>query len=224
MSFHDETSEGVARDQRRRQDGARHLAYSCCIPLGIIEKMELSSDSSNRSSTCDCVLPRVRDCRGDRQAGFRDRKGRRSRLDAVVMGCDHGLHSAGHRGQRLSSDESPVLYNIPGSDGYNSASRRVAPSLGGHPHARQVLHRQHNHSRRSAGHYRRAVSVRPASFVHGALGVFFGNWLSVIVLMIPITLAVIHRIRLEEAVLVSALGPAYSAYCSRTKRLLPWVW
>ena len=55
------------------------------------------------------------------------------------------------------------------------------------------------------------------------LGVFFGNWLSLVVLMIPITLAVIHRIRLEESVLASALGPAYSAYCARTKRLIPGV-
>ncbi len=53
------------------------------------------------------------------------------------------------------------------------------------------------------------------------LGVFFGNWLSVAVLIIPITLAVIHRIQLEESMLVSALGPAYCAYCARTKRLIP---
>ncbi len=55
------------------------------------------------------------------------------------------------------------------------------------------------------------------------LGMFFGNWLSLVVLMFPITLAVHHRIRLEESVLVSALGPAYSAYCARTKRLIPGV-
>lgn len=55
------------------------------------------------------------------------------------------------------------------------------------------------------------------------LGVFFGSWLSLAVLMIPITVAVIHRIRLEESVLVSGLGPEYSAYCARTKRLIPGV-
>ncbi len=55
------------------------------------------------------------------------------------------------------------------------------------------------------------------------LGVFFGNWLSVIILVVPVTFAVIHRIRLEEAVLVRTLGPAYSEYCSRTKRLIPGV-
>ena len=56
------------------------------------------------------------------------------------------------------------------------------------------------------------------------LGVFLGNWLSVIVLIIPITVAVIHRIRLEESMLAAALGPAYAAYCARTKRLIPRVW
>ena len=56
------------------------------------------------------------------------------------------------------------------------------------------------------------------------LGVFFGNWLSMIVLFVPITFAVIHRIRLEESVLEGALGPAYSEYCARTKRLIPGVW
>lgn len=55
------------------------------------------------------------------------------------------------------------------------------------------------------------------------LGVFFGNWLSLGVLVIPITLALIYRIRLEESVLVSALGPSYPAYCARTKRLIPGV-
>jgi len=56
------------------------------------------------------------------------------------------------------------------------------------------------------------------------LGVFFGNWLCVIVLFVPIAFAVVHRIRIEESVLAGALGPAYVAYCSRTKRLVPGVW
>jgi protein-S-isoprenylcysteine O-methyltransferase len=55
------------------------------------------------------------------------------------------------------------------------------------------------------------------------LGVYFGNWLSVVALMLPITLAVLHRIRIEEAVLLSALGPDYTAYCARTRRLVPGV-
>jgi protein-S-isoprenylcysteine O-methyltransferase len=55
------------------------------------------------------------------------------------------------------------------------------------------------------------------------LGVFFGNWLSLAVLMVPVTLAMFHRIRLEETVLTGTLGPAYAAYCARTKRLIPGI-
>jgi protein-S-isoprenylcysteine O-methyltransferase len=53
------------------------------------------------------------------------------------------------------------------------------------------------------------------------LGVSFGSWLSIGVLVVPITLALLHRIRLEEAVLRRGLGDAYTDYCARTKRLIP---
>ncbi len=53
------------------------------------------------------------------------------------------------------------------------------------------------------------------------LGLFFANWLSLLVLMVPITLAVINRIAKEERALLVALGPSYAAYCARTKRLFP---
>jgi len=55
------------------------------------------------------------------------------------------------------------------------------------------------------------------------LGVFFDNWLSVGVLIVPITLAILHRIRLEESVLCATLGAPYYAYRARTKRLIPHV-
>jgi len=78
----------------------------------------------------------------------------------------------------------------------------------------------------SAGPYRyvRHPSYTGLLLAFLGLGVFFGNWLSVIVLFVPITFAVIHRIRIEESVLEGALGPAYSAYCARTKRLIPGMW
>ena len=53
------------------------------------------------------------------------------------------------------------------------------------------------------------------------LGLFFANWLSLLVLMVPITLAVINRVAKEERALLVALGPSYAAYCARTKRLFP---
>jgi protein-S-isoprenylcysteine O-methyltransferase Ste14 len=53
------------------------------------------------------------------------------------------------------------------------------------------------------------------------LGLFYANWLSLLALMVPITLAVINRIAKEERALLVALGPPYAHYCARTKRLFP---
>jgi len=55
------------------------------------------------------------------------------------------------------------------------------------------------------------------------LGVSFGNWLSVAVLMVPIVLALAYRMRVEEKVLRQVLGAPYDAYCARTKRLIPGI-
>lgn len=53
------------------------------------------------------------------------------------------------------------------------------------------------------------------------LGVFFANWLSILVLLIPITLAVLNRVAKEEQALLGALGSAYADYCAQTKRFIP---
>lgn len=34
----------------------------------------------------------------------------------------------------------------------------------------------------------------------------------------------LYRIREEDAVLLSAFGDDYRAYCQRTKRLIPWLY
>ncbi len=55
------------------------------------------------------------------------------------------------------------------------------------------------------------------------LGVFFANWLSILGLLVPITLAVLNRVAHEEQALLTSLGPPYAAYCARTKRFIPGV-
>ena len=55
------------------------------------------------------------------------------------------------------------------------------------------------------------------------LGIFFENWLSFFVLIIPVTLAVFNRIVKEEQALRTALGAPYTEYCTRTKRLIPGI-
>lgn len=53
------------------------------------------------------------------------------------------------------------------------------------------------------------------------LGIFFGSWLSVLALLVPIGAAVVNRVATEERALLAALGPSYASYRARTKRFVP---
>ena len=61
----------------------------------------------------------------------------------------------------------------------------------------------------------------------GQLAIFIGistatsNWLSILVMMIPVTLGYLYRINAEERFLVDQLGDDYSKYQERTKRIIP---
>lgn len=71
--------------------------------------------------------------------------------------------------------------------------------------------------------------IRHPSYA-GALVAFLGlgicseNYVSLLVLVVPVTLIFLHRIRIEEAVLNEALGKNYTVYVGRTKRLIPWIY
>jgi len=55
------------------------------------------------------------------------------------------------------------------------------------------------------------------------LAIYFGTWPGLAIMMVPITLALLYRIRVEEAALGERLGVQYEAYRARTKRLIPGV-
>ncbi|MGH8032344.1 MAG: methyltransferase family protein [Luteimonas sp.] len=52
----------------------------------------------------------------------------------------------------------------------------------------------------------------------------FGNALSLAIVIVPVTLAFLWRMRIEERVLSEAFPEAYAAYARDTKRLLPYLW
>ena len=56
------------------------------------------------------------------------------------------------------------------------------------------------------------------------LGLALSNWLSLLIIVIPITLAFLYRIRVEEKALRSALGESYARYSLTTKRLIPLIY
>jgi protein-S-isoprenylcysteine O-methyltransferase Ste14 len=61
----------------------------------------------------------------------------------------------------------------------------------------------------------------------GQLIIFFGiatslsNWLSVLLMIIPVLVGYINRIRVEEKFMVEQLGQNYIEYQNRTKKLIP---
>lgn len=57
-----------------------------------------------------------------------------------------------------------------------------------------------------------------------AIGVHSGNWLSLTIVFVPTTIALLHRIRIEEAALHRAFGQEYAEYAKVTRRLVPGVY
>ena len=64
----------------------------------------------------------------------------------------------------------------------------------------------------------------------GQLIIFFGisisisNWLSILLMLIPITIGYIYRIKVEERFMVDQMGENYLNYQERTKRLIPMIY
>jgi len=83
-----------------------------------------------------------------------------------------------------------------------------------------------NHRLIATGPYR---VVRHPSYA-GALMAFLGlalcraNWASLVVLIVPIFLVFLRRMRIEETALLRAFGDQYRDYMNRTKRLVPAVY
>jgi protein-S-isoprenylcysteine O-methyltransferase len=56
------------------------------------------------------------------------------------------------------------------------------------------------------------------------LGLSLGNWAALLVILLPIGVAFIHRMNVEEDALTGALGAHYTDYMRRTKRLVPFIY
>jgi protein-S-isoprenylcysteine O-methyltransferase Ste14 len=56
-----------------------------------------------------------------------------------------------------------------------------------------------------------------------AIGLHAHNWISLLLAVVPTTLALFYRIHVEEIALREAFGEEYAAYSRETKRLVPGV-
>ena len=57
-----------------------------------------------------------------------------------------------------------------------------------------------------------------------AIGIYSRNWISLAIAVVPPTVALLYRIRVEEAALREAFGEEYTAYSRTTKRLVPGIY
>ncbi len=71
--------------------------------------------------------------------------------------------------------------------------------------------------------YARHPSYTGLLLQFAGLAFYFGTWISVSVMIIPITAAVLYRIRCEEIVLRNIFGGRYDEYMSRTRMLIPGI-
>jgi len=55
------------------------------------------------------------------------------------------------------------------------------------------------------------------------LSVYFGTWLCLAIVMVPITMALLYRIHCEEKVLVEEFGSEYEVYKAHTKAIIPGI-
>jgi protein-S-isoprenylcysteine O-methyltransferase Ste14 len=76
------------------------------------------------------------------------------------------------------------------------------------------------------GRYRviRHPSYSGLLLVFMAVGLFIGNWWSLVVLTVAIAGGLVFRIRVEERALMQNLGDGYRDYAATHKRLVPLIW
>ena len=55
-------------------------------------------------------------------------------------------------------------------------------------------------------------------------GLAFANWLSLILVFLPTFVALLYRMRVEEAALTETFGSEYTDYLKHTKRLIPKIY
>lgn len=84
----------------------------------------------------------------------------------------------------------------------------------------------HDHEIVEAGPYRtvRHPSYTGVLLAFAGFALTLGNYVALVLLLVPIFAAFVRRMNVEEEALSAALGERYRSYMRRTKRLVPYVY
>ena len=83
-----------------------------------------------------------------------------------------------------------------------------------------------NHEIKTDGLYKiiRHLSYSGSLLSFLGFGLSLNDWISSVVITIPVTIAFIYRIRIEEKLLADRFGSGYIDYMKNTYRLIPWIY
>jgi protein-S-isoprenylcysteine O-methyltransferase Ste14 len=85
---------------------------------------------------------------------------------------------------------------------------------------------RYEHSIKKDGVY---LIIRHPSYLGSILsfigfGISLNNWISLLVICIPVLIAILNRINIEERFLIDQFKGEYLDYMKKTYRLLPWIY
>lgn len=85
---------------------------------------------------------------------------------------------------------------------------------------------RNNHKIKKDGLYR---LIRHPSYTGSILsfigfGFSLNNWISLLIISIPVTIVMLYRIKIEENLLIEQFGAEYQEYIKKTYRLIPWIY
>jgi protein-S-isoprenylcysteine O-methyltransferase Ste14 len=83
-----------------------------------------------------------------------------------------------------------------------------------------------NHQVIEAGiyHYIRHPAYLGSLLSFLGLALYFGNWITFIIIFFPNLLALLNRMSIEERVLIGQFGKEYLNYAAKAKRIIPFIY
>jgi protein-S-isoprenylcysteine O-methyltransferase Ste14 len=87
-----------------------------------------------------------------------------------------------------------------------------------------AIHRDQNLIKTGLYKYIRHPSYSGSLLSFAGFGLSLNNWMSLIIIFVPILVTFIYRINLEEKLLLKQFGSEYEDYKKTTKRLIPMIY
>lgn len=90
--------------------------------------------------------------------------------------------------------------------------------------ANVAIHQEQHVEKNGVFRFVRHPSYTGLLIIFTGIGLNTRSWMGLAIVVVPITIALLYRIHVEEMALRHAFGEEYRSYCRSTKRLIPGVY